>query len=75
VITVSGSFLIGLLMTLFAERYTVDPARRLRFLVGFLGAETTFPTFQYETGNLVKDSEWLFAAMNVSLSVVPGLWH
>jgi len=72
VINVSGSFLIGLLMTLFAERYTVDPAWRLLFVVGFLGAYTTFSTFEYETGKLIKDSEWLFAAMNVILSVVLG---
>ncbi len=72
VINVSGSFLIGLLMTLFAERYTVDPAWRLLFVVGFLGAYTTFSTFEYETGKLIKDSEWLFASMNVMLSVVLG---
>ena len=72
VINVSGSFLIGLLMTLFAERYTVDPAWRLLFVVGFLGAYTTFSTFEYETGKLIKDSEWLFASMNVILSVVLG---
>ena len=72
VINVSGSFLIGLLMTLFTERYSFDPAWRLLFVVGFLGAYTTFSTFEYETGKLVKDSEWFFAAMNVTLSVTAG---
>ena len=72
VINVSGSFLIGLLMTLFTERYTFDPAWRLLFVVGFLGAYTTFSTFEYETGRLIKDSEWFFAAMNVVLSVTVG---
>ena len=72
IINVSGSFLIGLLMTLFTERYSFDPAWRLLFVVGFLGAYTTFSTFEYETGRLIKDSEWFFAAMNVVLSVTVG---
>ncbi len=71
-INVSGSFLIGLLMTLFTEKYNFDPAWRLLLVVGFLGAYTTFSTFEYETGKLIKDSEWFFAAMNVVLSVVVG---
>ena len=72
IINVSGSFLIGLLMTLFTERYSFDPAWRLLFVVGLLGAYTTFSTFEYETGKLINDSEWLFAAMNVVLSVTAG---
>ncbi len=72
VINVTGSFLIGLLMTLFTERYSFDPAWRLLFVVGFLGAYTTFSTFEYETGKLIRDSEWLVAAMNVVFSVTVG---
>jgi CrcB protein len=72
VINVSGSFLIGLLMTLLAERFTVNPQWRLLLVVGFLGAYTTFSTFEYETGALLKDGEWTFAMLNVILSVVVG---
>jgi CrcB protein len=72
VINVSGSFLIGLLMTLMAERFTENPQWRLLLVVGFLGAYTTFSTFEYETGALLKDGEWLFAALNVVLSVIVG---
>ena len=71
-INVSGSFLIGLLMTLMAERFTENPQWRLLLVVGFLGAYTTFSTFEYETGALLKDSEWLFAGLNVVLSVIVG---
>ena len=72
VINVSGSFLIGLLMTLLAERFSVNPQWRLLLVVGFLGAYTTFSTFEYETGALLKDGEWVFAMLNVVLSVVVG---
>jgi CrcB protein len=72
VINVSGSFLIGLLMSLFTERFMVNPQWRLMLVVGFLGAYTTFSTFEYETGTLMKDGEWLIAGLNVVLSVFAG---
>jgi len=72
VINVSGSFLIGLLMSLLTERFMVNPQWRLLLVVGFLGAYTTFSTFEYETGTLLKDSEWLIAGLNVVLSVFAG---
>ncbi len=71
-INVSGSFLIGLLMTLMAERFTDNPAWRLLLVVGVLGGYTTFSSFEYETGKLVTDGEYLFATLNVVLSVVFG---
>lgn len=71
-INVSGSFLIGLLMSLFTERFMVNPQWRLFLTVGFLGAYTTFSTFEYETGSLLRDGEWLVASLNIGLSVVAG---
>jgi CrcB protein len=72
VINITGSLLIGLLMPLLTERFIVNPQWRLLLVVGFLGAYTTFSTFEYETGALLKDGEWLFAALNVILSVLVG---
>lgn len=72
IVNVSGSFLIGLLMTLMAEKVLVDPRWRLLLVVGFLGAYTTFSTFEYETGALLKDGEWAYAMLNIIASVVAG---
>jgi len=72
VVNISGSFLISLLMSLFTERFMVSPQVRLFLVVGFIGAYTTFSTFEYETGTLLKDGEWSIALANVILSVIAG---
>lgn len=71
-VNVSGCFLIGLLMTLFLEKYMVSPEWRMFLVVGFLGAYTTFSTFEYETGALLGDGELLWAGLNIILSVAFG---
>ena len=72
VINVTGSFLIGLLMALLMERFAAPPFLRLLLVVGFLGAYTTFSTFEYETGGLLRNGEVVLAALNVTLSVLAG---
>lgn len=72
VVNVTGSFLIGLLMTLMAERFLENPQWRLLLVVGGLGGYTTFSTFEYETGKLAADGELIFAVLNIVLSVLAG---
>lgn len=71
-VNVFGSFLIGLLMTMMAERFMENPEWRLLLVVGGLGGFTTFSTFQYETGKLAADGELIYAALNIILSVIAG---
>src|SRR4051794_32129361 len=42
IINVSGSLLIGLILTALGQRFIADPATRLLLVTGFLGAYTTF---------------------------------
>src|SRR6476661_4872847 len=49
VVNVSGSFLIGLLMAVFTERFQPHSNWRLLLVVGSLGGYTTFSAFEYET--------------------------
>lgn len=72
IVNVSGSFLIGLLMTLMAERFLENPEWRLLIVVGGLGGYTTFSTFEYETGKLMAAGELIYAALNIVLSVIAG---
>ena len=71
VINVSGSFAIGVLMTLFTERM-VNPYWRLLLVVGFLGGYTTFSSFEYETLAAVEGGSRWVGLLNVVSSVVCG---
>ena len=71
-INVSGSFLIGLLMTLLTERFRLDPNWRLLLVVGFLGGYTTFSSFEWETFTTVRDGSLRAGLLNVVLSVILG---
>jgi CrcB protein len=74
VINVSGSFLLGLLLTLVAHRVIPHGQElRLAVAVGFLGAYTTFSTFEYDCHALLEDGEWVLAAVNMLGSLALGL--
>ena len=73
VVNVTGSFVLGLLFTLFTERMTVDPWLRSTLTIGFLGAYTTFSTFSLETYRLISDGAIGLALANALGSVGAGL--
>lgn len=72
VINVSGSFVIGLFLTLASERMAISPNLRLLVSIGFVGAFTTFSTFEFETFKLIEAGSFLSAAGNVILSLAAG---
>ena len=72
VINVSGSFILGLFSTLAAERLLLAPEWRLFVATGFVGAYTTFSTFEYETQRLTEAGTAAWAIVNVLSSVVAG---
>jgi CrcB protein len=71
-INISGSFLIGLLMTLLIERWQLHSNWRLFLVVGVLGGYTTFSSFEYETLQAVRDGERWMGLLYVTGSVLLG---
>jgi CrcB protein len=72
-INVTGSLLLGFLMTLIAARLVVDPRWRLFLAVGFLGAYTTFSTYMVESFTLMEKGQWLPGLANLLGSAGLGL--
>ena len=72
VINVTGSFLIGLLMTLLTERFHADPKWRLLLVTGFLGGYTTFSSFEWETFTAVREGGSWAGMLNVVSSIMLG---
>ena len=72
VINVTGSFLIGLLMTLLTERFHPHPNWRLFLVVGILGGYTTFSSFEYEIYSAMREGARMMGVVYVLSSVVIG---
>ncbi len=70
---VSGSFMLGVLLVLFIERFPPSRYARAFAGTGFLGAYTTFSTFSVETDLLIKDGHVFVAASYVVASLAAGI--
>lgn len=71
-INVSGSFAIGFLTIFFAEKFEVSDNVRAAVIVGFLGAFTTFSTFEIEILDLYNGKQAMMASVYAVLSVLVG---
>jgi CrcB protein len=72
VINITGSFLIGLLMTLFTEKLEWNPNWRLLLVTGFLGGYTTFSAYEYESLQALRQGAKWIGLLNLVGSVVAG---
>ncbi len=73
VVNLLGCFAIGMITGLAESRQMFGPEFRTFALIGLLGGFTTFSSFGYETFAMIRDDEFMRAAANVGLHVVPGL--
>jgi CrcB protein len=80
-INIIGSFLIGFLVIIFTDKFTEHENLRFAVTVGFLGAFTTFSTFELEIFELIRERFFVtaFAYLFLSLTlgfagIVAGVW-
>ncbi len=73
VVNFIGCFLFGLVWPLAEERLLISSETRTIILVGFIGSFTTFSTLVFETGELLRDSEWALALVNMGGQIMLGL--
>jgi len=71
-INVTGSFLIGILMTLITERFGANQNLRPLLVIGFLGGYTTFSSFEWETYAVIRDGGFWVGIFNIVGSVTLG---
>ncbi len=69
-VNVIGSFFIGIMYVLIAERMVLHPDWRNVAIVGFLGAFTTFSTFSLEAITLLERGQLTHAGLYICGSLV-----
>jgi CrcB protein len=73
VVNLTGSFVLGLLFALTAERAILPAEIRGPLLIGFIGAYTTFSTFMLESWRLIEDGAITLALANLVGATLLGL--
>ena len=59
-------------MIVFADKFATSENVRLAVIVGFLGAFTTFSTFEAEIFELVREKQMFIALLYLALSIIVG---
>ena len=71
-INVVGSFLIGFFLILLTDKVDINDSLRMGIMIGFLGAFTTFSTFEAEIFGLMLQRQIFVAMTYLTLSIVLG---
>jgi len=72
-INLTACVIIGFSLTWMNRRTEINPAWRYLIPIGFVGAYSTFSTFEWETFTSLQTGAFFIAALYVSLSVLLGL--
>ena len=72
-VNASGCLIMGFVSTLAEQKFLLTPSSRSFWMIGLLGAYTTFSTLIYESWQLLQGGEWLLALLNLQGSLAVGL--
>ena len=72
-VNLTGCFILGLLISVLAERMAPNSDLRAALTVGFVGAYTTFSALAYQTLTLSENGSIDLAILYVLASLVPGV--
>ena len=72
-INMTACALIGFSLTFLARRADLNPVWRFLVPIGFIGAYSTFSTYEWETLSTVRSGAFLLAALYAVSSLVLGL--
>jgi CrcB protein len=72
-VNVTGSFALGLLLSLALSRTAIPPSLQLLVGVSLLSSYTTFATLMWDTFSLAHTGPLLMAFLNVGASFTIGL--
>ena len=73
VINVSACIIIGFALTFLGKRADLNPAWRFLIPVGFVGAYSTFSTYEWETLSTLRTGAFALAAFYALISLFLGL--
>lgn len=73
IVNVTGSFILGFLLSLGTGRLQLSPETRLLLAVGFLGSFTTFSSYTVESLNLLRDNGIWHGLVNIAGHNLVGL--
>jgi CrcB protein len=73
VINITACVIIGFSLTFLAKRADLNPAWRFLVPVGFVGAYSTFSTYEWETLSTLRAGAFFLAALYAVSSLILGL--
>jgi len=73
VINVTACVIIGFSLSFMARRANLNPGWRFLIPIGFIGAYSTFSTYEWETLSTLRSGAFLLAALYAVGSLVLGL--
>ena len=73
VINITACLIIGFTLTLFARRVDINPSWRFLVPVGFIGAYSTFSTYEWETLSTLRSGAFFLGSLYAVSSLILGL--